>query len=93
MVLVDVSGLMEAGFMESGPSAIHVSILASSLHEDAPAAEPMGLENEVFCIEENGSAGPFFRTSDFDRLEARAGTEVNSPTDPVSARQAGFRPC
>ncbi|MGN5813170.1 hypothetical protein, partial [Xanthomonas citri] len=65
MVLVDVSGLMEAGFMESGPSAIHVSILASSLHEDAPAAEPMGLENEVFCIEENGSAAPFFRTSDF----------------------------
>ncbi|WP_230079388.1 hypothetical protein [Xanthomonas oryzae] len=57
-MLVDVSGLMEAGFMESGPPAIHIWILASPLHEDAPAAEPMRLESEVFCIDESGCAGP-----------------------------------
>ncbi|MBB4723811.1 hypothetical protein [Xanthomonas euvesicatoria] len=57
-MLVDVSGLMEAGFMESGPPAIHVWILASLLHEGTPAAEPMGLENEVFCLDENGCAKP-----------------------------------
>ncbi|MBV6741045.1 hypothetical protein KW406_04000 [Xanthomonas vasicola pv. musacearum] len=63
-MLADVSGLMEAGFMGSRPSAIHVSILASPLHEDVPGAEPMDLENEVFFIKEDPiPQDPFLRTS------------------------------
>ncbi|WP_182913284.1 hypothetical protein [Xanthomonas vasicola] len=54
---------MEAGFMGSRPSAIHVSILASPLHEDVPGAEPMDLENEVFFIKEDPiPQDPFLRT-------------------------------
>ncbi|AZU14676.1 hypothetical protein NY98_02845 [Xanthomonas citri pv. fuscans] len=92
-MLVDVSGLMEAGFMESGPSAIHVSILASSLHEGAPAAEPMGLENEVFCIEENRSAGPFFEHGIL--IVWRRAPVPRSTVPPIQFQLArrGFRPC
>ncbi|MBO9777591.1 hypothetical protein J7418_18215 [Xanthomonas phaseoli pv. dieffenbachiae] len=76
---VDVAGLMEAGFMESGPSAIHVRILASPLRGEAPAAEPMALENEVFCIDETDAQDLFHRTSGFDRVEVRADPKLNRP--------------
>ncbi|ASK97968.1 hypothetical protein DGM98_19145 [Xanthomonas citri] len=92
-MLVDVSGLMEAGFMESGPSAIHVSILASSLHEDAPAAEPMGLENEVFCIEENRSAGPFFEHRILIVLRRAPVPRSTVPPIQFQLARREFRPC
>ncbi|WP_227480053.1 hypothetical protein [Xanthomonas vasicola] len=78
---------MEAGFMGSRPSAIHVSILASPLHEDVPGAEPMDLENEVFFIKRRPDPAGSVSSNIVLIAWRRAGTEVNSP--PIqSTRQA-----